>query len=90
MYKIRQISTGLYQTGGRDNWTKHGKSWAATGHLRLHLAHVRSEYSWYDNNWKAKLAKEIEDWEVIEFTMESGIVKRWKVLDFYPAMLQKP
>lgn len=89
MYKIRHKVTGLYQMGGGGNWSKHGKSWAAPGHLKLHLAHVRTEVSWYNDDWKTKLEKEIKDWEIVEFTMESGITRTWGILEFYPKMLTK-
>ena len=39
IFKIRNIDTGLYSTGGMwPRWTKTGKTWSGTGPLRTHLA----------------------------------------------------
>lgn len=38
MYKIRNKTTGLFSTGGAyPRWTKRGKVWTATHHIRSHL-----------------------------------------------------
>ena len=40
-YKIRDLSTGLYSTGGsHPRWTKRGKVWHTLGTLKLHLKNV--------------------------------------------------
>ena len=41
-YKIRDINTGLYSTGGIvPKWNKRGKTWNNLGHVKAHLVGVR-------------------------------------------------
>ena len=38
LYKIRDVNTGLFSTGGMDpNWTTKGKTWTGLGSLKSHL-----------------------------------------------------
>ena len=56
IYKIRNVKTGLYSTGGLyPRWTKAGKTWSGIGPLRVHLAqHLRHSI------------QDINDWRVVE------------------------
>lgn len=41
LYKLRDMSTGLYSTGGYyPRWTKSGKVWHTIGTLKTHLKNI--------------------------------------------------
>lgn len=92
MIAIRNIKTGLYQCGGDSvRWSKSGKSWSGPGPVKNHLRMV----AYYPRYWKDKepqkyeeWIKNVEDWEIIEYNIETGISKTVKVLDFYPRMFE--
>ena len=49
MYKIRDITTGLYSKGGTSvRWGKKGKIWTEKGHLSNHLAQFRDPNKTYE------------------------------------------
>ena len=56
IFKIRNIDTGLYSTGGMwPQWTRAGKTWSGTGPLRAHLAqHLR------------RSTQDLAKWRVVE------------------------
>ena len=56
IFKIRNIDTGLYSTGGMwPRWTRAGKTWSGTGPLRAHLAqHLR------------RSTQDLAKWRVVE------------------------
>jgi hypothetical protein len=74
LYKIRDINTGLFSTGGRyPRWTKTGKTWSCEGHVKAHL----TMYS--DKEYNKKQNTIPENWEVIEITLQESMT------DSYPA-----
>jgi len=57
VYRIKDMKTGLYKTGGEaPNWSKHGKVWATQGHLILHL-HIQARCDHIKPTW---LIEELE------------------------------
>lgn len=46
-FKIRDLATGLFSTGGSmPRWSKRGKVWSNIGHIKLHLQQLWSSDSY--------------------------------------------
>lgn len=62
-YKIRNLTTGLYSSGGlTPSWNKRGKTWNNIGHIKSHLT-----------GYKAHGKKSIpREWEVVEYAFEKA------------------
>jgi len=60
MYKIRDIKTGLFSSGGMyPSWSKNGKIWSTLGKMSSHL-------KYFDEN-------KVLFWEAVEYdAIESG------------------
>ena len=60
IYKIRNIETGLYSTGGMfPRWTRAGKTWSGLGPLRSHLGHHTQ-----------RTHQDISKWRVVEIEVQ--------------------
>lgn len=70
-YKIRNVKTGLYSTGGVcPSWSTRGKSWSTMGHVRNHLNHIKAP--------RTSRLYEAEDWEIVQF--QANEVTAWSVV----------
>lgn len=67
VYKIRDLKTGLFSSGGSyPTWSKNGKIWTTLGKCKSHLSMFKSD-------WGAKLGFPSPFWEVVEFELvETG------------------
>lgn len=94
IYKIRDIETGLYSTGGMSpRWTRHGKGWTSLGALKLHL-HQFLKQIW--NNYPSHstllfqyggpgLINNIpKNWEVVTFQIIEDESGRMDARSLYP------
>lgn len=85
MYQIREKKTGLYQKSGGDiHFNKIGKAWAGTGHVKNHLAMIAECM-----RYKSIPRSIVTEWEIVEYTVETGILRTYEILDFYPTMFSK-
>lgn len=53
LYKIRDLSTGLYSLGGNNpSWNKVGKVWRNIGSLKVHIRYQEKYYGWVNPMWE--------------------------------------
>ena len=83
IYRIRHKVTGLWKMGGSwSRWGKKGKVWIGTGPLKLHL----NQYHVGDSGkgaWRAAVAADVENWEVIEYRLMETEVKKVSASSLY-------
>lgn len=53
LYKVRDLSTGLYSNGGNNpTWSKNGKVWRTLGSLKIHIRYHEKYYGWVNPMWE--------------------------------------
>lgn len=65
-YKIRDLNTGLFSTGGLNpNWTKKGKVWNNIGHVKASLVGFNKMGKGGRKGTEISIPR---NWEVVEYT----------------------
>tara|TARA_Y100000296_G_C4951946_1_gene146651 strand:- start:61 stop:318 length:258 start_codon:yes stop_codon:yes gene_type:complete len=79
VYKIRDKRTGLFSSGGYyPYWDKYGKIWKQEAHVKSHL-------TMYTNCFYGRKVLEIENWEIVPYSLEALEVYSANVLHVRPA-----
>ena len=87
LYKIRDVNTGLFSTGGMDpNWTTKGKTWTGLGPLKSHLRQFVT-YEQLKNgqtDYHTQINKIPENWEVVKIKFIESEVELLNAKQLYP------
>lgn len=67
IYKIRDMQTGLFSTGGYcPTWNKQGKIWSTLGKVKSHLTMCQRNAYYRSNTLNSQF------WEVVEYSVEES------------------